>query len=117
MLVGGRERLAVFQHAHQWQYLLAEALVLFYDAAEVFSEVAQFRLGGMYALVARLDYPNDFGKVVLRRRGFLCRCVGSCRCSVRRARRGERGGWREKATKTHTAERSHPGPWAHSAVS
>lgn len=31
----------------------------------------------MDAFVTRLDYLNDSGKVVLCRRGFLCRCVGS----------------------------------------
>jgi len=77
-LVGGRERvLTVLEHAHQGQYLFAQALVFVESATQILAQMAQFQLGRVDALVSRLDDAYDLGEVILCWRGFLCRCVGS----------------------------------------
>lgn len=82
MFVGGGERgqrlLLLLEHAHKRQDLLAQALVLVDDAAEVFAQMAQLRLGRVYALVARLDDADDLGEVVLGGGSFLGGRVGGC---------------------------------------
>ena len=65
MFVGSGKRLAVLEHAHQRQDLLTQALVLVYDTAQVFSEVAQFGLGILYTFIASLDNADDFAEVLL----------------------------------------------------
>ena len=77
--MGGGQWLAVLEHAHQRQDLLAQPLVLVYYSAEVFSEVAELGLCRVNALVTRLDNADDFGKVVLGGRSFLCGRVCGCR--------------------------------------
>ena len=91
--MGSGQWLAVLEHAHQRQDLLTQPLVLVYYSAEVFSKVAELRLGRVYALVTRLDDADDFGKVILGGRGFLCSRV--CGCGGGLASRLQRGacGW------------------------
>lgn len=84
VFVGGGQRgqrlLLLLEHAHEGQDLLAQALVLVDDAAEVLAQMAQLRLGRVDALVARLHDADDLGEVVLGGRGFLGGRVGGWTC-------------------------------------
>lgn len=68
---GGQRLLALLEQADEGQDLVAQALVLVDDAAEVLAQMAQLGLGRVDALVARLDDADDLGEVVLRGRGLL----------------------------------------------
>jgi hypothetical protein len=71
----GQGLLLLLEHAHEGQDLFAQALVLVDDAAEVFAQMAQLRLGRVYALVAGLDDSDDLCEVVLCGGSFLGGCV------------------------------------------
>lgn len=77
---GGQGLLLLLEHAHEGQDLLAQALVLVDDAAEVLAQMAQLRLGRVNALVAGLDDADDLCEVVLGGRGLLGGRVGGCGC-------------------------------------
>lgn len=75
---GGQRLLLLLEHAHDGQDFFAQALVLVDDAAEVFAQMAQLRLGRVNALVAGLDDADDLGEVVLGGGRFLGGGVGGC---------------------------------------